>query len=156
MDSLPLTTRGRVETWLYTRCSKFGTPFGVGLLTDNTGNQHTFLVDGRDVNLDLCPHLPGCDIKTTPTEKGLRMSPLTHQPEALVSELMEKLEQGLDPDAPRAPELVEDTDPPAHPADDEINPSVPVIGELIAYCAKVAMERGLPMAGWAFIPPTPG
>ena len=58
--------------------------------------------------------------------------------------------------AERTKEMVEDPDPPEHPAIGIDNPMVPVIGELISYVAKVSMENGLPAAGWAFVPPGPG
>jgi len=155
-EQLPLDQRIRVDAWLYTRCSQYGTPYGVGIGTVKSGKQFPFLVDGRDVDLDHGPYLVGSDIEVQPTEKGLRMKPITHQPKSLVEELVQRLEVGPDPDSVRAPELEEDPNPPAHPAADEVNPAVPVLGELIAYTAKVSLERGLPMALMACIPPGPG
>ena len=69
---------------------------------------------------------------------------------------MARLEKGHDPDKERVPELVEEPEPPQHPATGTDGAMVPVIGELISYVAKVSMENGLPAAGWAFIPPGPG
>ena len=154
--SLPLFESGRYERTIYTRCSQYGTPFGVGICTGPNGEEHTFLADSREIDLDLLQHLEGQDVRFSVTEKGLRLKPLAQQPDELVSTLMENLERGPDPDRAQPPELVEDPDPPAHPAEGELNPMVPVIGKLIAYTAKVALERSLPMAGWAFVPPGAG
>jgi len=155
-ERLPLITHGRYEATLYTRCSMYGTPFAVGLVTGSDGNRYTVLTDSREFDLDHCGHIEGLDVKVTPTEKGLRMKPLTHQSDEFHAELMARLEKGPDPDKGRIPELVEEPEPPEHPAAGTDGAMVPVIGELISYVAKVAMENGLPAAGWAFIPPGPG
>ena len=152
----PPVTRVRYDVTLYTRCSMYGTPYAVSLATDDNGTRHTVLTDGRVFDLDHVSYLEGLDVKVTPTEKGLQMKPLTHQSDHTVEELMARLENGPDPEKTRVPDLVEDSDPPTHPATDMEHPMAPVIGELIAYTAKVSMENGLPAAGWAFIPPGPG
>lgn len=151
--SLPLFESGRYERTIYTRCSQYGTPFGVGICIGPNGEEHTCLADSREIDLDLLEHLEGQDVRFAVTEKGLRLKPLAQQSDELVAVLIERLERGPNPDRVKPPELVEDSDPPTHPAEDELHPSIPVIGELIAYTAKVALERNLPMAGWAFIPP---
>ena len=151
-EHLPLFERGRYTATLYTRCSQYGTPYAVGLVTSDSGDRHTVLIDSREFNLDHCEHLEGLDVRLTPTEKGLRLKPLAQQPESFTELLVARLEKGPNPERPQTPELVEDSNPPAHPAADEPHPAVPVIGELIAYTAKVAVERNLPMAGWAFVP----
>ena len=153
---LPLVTRVRYDVTLYTRCSMYGTPYAVSLATADDGRRHTVLTDGRVFDLDHVSHLEGLDVKVTPTEKGLQMKPLSHQSDHTVEGLMARLEKGPDPEKTRVPDLVEDSDPPTHPATDMDQPMAPVIGELIAYTAKVSMENGLPAAGWAFIPPGPG
>ena len=152
----PLITHGRYEATLYTRCSQYGTPYAVGLVTGSDGNRYSVLTDGREFDLDHCGLIEGLDVKLTPTERGLRMSPEPHQSDEFHAELIARLEKGLDPEKGRVPELVEDSDPPVHPAAAMDSPMVPVIGELISYVAKVSMENGLPAAGWAFIPPGPG
>ena len=154
--SLPLFESGRYERTIYTRCSQYGTPYAVGLCKGPNGEEHTCLADSREIDLDYLQHLENKDVRFAVTEKGLRVKPLAQQSDELISALIESLERGPDLDRAQPPELVEDSDPPAHPAEDELNPMVPVIGELIAYTAKVALERNLPMAGWAFIPPGVG
>ena len=94
----------------------------------------------------------GTYTRLNPTDRGLRLKPLSQQSDELVVGLHESLEKGPDPNRTEVPELVEDPIPPANPAADEINLSIPVIGELIEYTSKVAVERKLPMAGWAFVP----
>ena len=153
---LSLITRGRYEATLYFRDSMYGTPYAVGLMTGDDGTRHTVLTDSRVFDLNHVSYLDGLDVKVTPTEKGLQMKPLAHQSDHTVEELMARLEKGPDPEKTRAPDLVEDSDPPTHPATDMDHPMAPVIGELIAYTAKVSMENGLPAAGWAFIPHGPG
>ena len=154
--NLPLITRGRYENTLYFRDSMYGTPYAVGLMTDDEGISHTVLTDGRTFDLDHLSYLKGLDVKVTPTERGLKMQPLEHQPDQTTSELIDRLEKGTGHVQSRPPELLEDLNPPKHPAADFDNPMVPVIGELISYVAKVSMENSLPAAGWAFIPPGPG
>jgi len=150
----PTFERGRYERTIYVRQSPHGTPYAVGICSNlSNGRQHTALVDSRQFNLDYLEYLEGEDALFTPTEKGLRLKPLTHQPDDLVARLIERLEQGPDPERARPPELVEDSNPPANPADDEINPVVPVVGEIISYVAKVSLENDLPAAGWCFLPP---
>ena len=153
---LSLITRGRYEATLYFRDSMYGTPYAVGLMTGDDGTRHTVLTDSRVFDLDHLSYLEGLDVKVMPTEKGLKMQPLDHQPDQTAGELIARLEKGPSPEKTRPPELVEDPDPPEHPAIGIDNPMVPVIGELISYVAKVSMENGLPAAGWAFIPPGPG
>ena len=154
--NLSLITRGRYEATLYFRDSMYGTPYAVGLMTGNDGTRHTVLTDSRVFDLDHLSYLEGLDVKVTPTEKGLKMKPLEHQPDQTAGELIARLEKGPSHGKPRPPELVEDPDPPEHPANGIENPLVPVIGEIITYVAKVSMERRLPAACWAFIPPGPG
>ena len=151
-ENLPLFEKGRYEATLYTRCSMYGTPYAVGLVSADSGQRHTVLIDSREFNLDHCSYLEGLDVGLIPTEKGLRLKPLAQQPESFTHTLLQRLEEGPKPERTRTPELIEDSNPPNHPAKNEVHPAVPVLGELISYTAKVALEQNLPMAGWAFIP----
>ena len=143
----------RFDRLLYVRCPIRGTPYGVAVVTLPSGGESTVLACGKIHNLDHLTHLEGCDVRVWPSENGLKLRPLSDQPEQTVSRFIESLELGPDPEQARAPEVVEDPEPPAHPAAEDSNPLVPVLGELISYVGRVAVTEGVPAAGWAFIPP---
>ena len=117
-----------------------------------SGRESTVLACGKIHNLDHLAQLEGCDVNVRPTENGLKLKPLDQQPEETVHRFSESLASGPEPDAAKAPELLVDSDPPAHPAEQDENPAVPVLGELISYVAGVAIAEEIPVAGWAFIP----
>ena len=149
---LDLDQKVRYERTLYVRCPISKTPYGVGVVTLRSGKESTVLACGKIHNLDQLPHYEGCDVNVWPTENGLKLKPLDQQPEETVNRFIESLEQGPDPEKAKAPELIEDSAPPAHPAAQDEHPAVPVLGELISYVARVAMAEGIPAAGWTFVP----
>ena len=154
MTKLPLATRVRLERVLYTRDPISGTPYGVTLVKLPDGSESTMLACGKVHNLDHLQYLAGLDVNVWPTCNGLKLKPLDQQPDETIQEMITRLEAGPNPERVRAPELIEDEDPPEHPAANLDHPAVPVIGEMIAYVARVSMKEGIPAAGWAFIPVT--
>ena len=72
----------------------YGTPYAVGLMTGDDGTRHTVLTDSRVFDLDHLSYLEGLDVKVMPTEKGLKMQPLDHQPDQTAGELIARLEKG--------------------------------------------------------------
>ena len=152
--TLPLFEKARFEVKLYTRTSPHGDPYSVGLVTDNNGNRHSILIDGKEFDLDKVEYLVGLDVRVQPTERGVRLRPLEQQPEALVNALIERLEKGLDPNRSRAPEFVDEPKPQLNKEskDDQRLSIVPALRELICWVGKECEERQLAGAGWVFFP----
>ena len=150
----PLASEVRFDKHLFTRCPLTGTPYAVALVTLPSGEQTTLLACGKIHNLDDLPLYQGCDVSVWPTESGYKLKPLDQQPERTFEVIIERKQTGEIPDQAKAPDLVEDADPPVHPAAQDENPMVPVLGELVSYVARTAMAEGIPAAGWCFVPPS--
>ena len=152
--TLPLFEKARFEVNLYTKISPHGTPYAVGLVSDNNGNRHSILIDAKEFDLDKVEYLCGLDVLVKPTERGIRLRPLDEQPEALVNALIERLEKGLEPNRTRAPELVEESTPQktSQAKENQKLSIVPALHELITWVAKESEERHLASAQWVFFP----
>lgn len=150
--ALALATHVHILKSLGVRCPETGDAYGLCLVRCPDGTETTVLACATKFNLDYLKHLEGLEVNVIPTSGGLKLRPLNEQPEATVSQMIERLEAGdALPDQAKGPEPVESESPVHQLADNRILP-ITALSELIATTAEIAVKRGIPMAVWACLP----
>lgn len=144
MEPLTFSTQSRLDGVLYTRETTRGTPYAVGLATDNEGRRHTILAAGEDIDPDHFRLLEGQDLALRVTENGVRVRPIAEQPPGVQNHLIAMLEREEPP--------VEDRNDPPEARHGEHGTPLPRLTELAMTVAQQAAELGLPTAMWVHLP----
>lgn len=160
MEALNFSTRSRLDTVLYVRESPRGTPFAVGMATDNEGRRHTVLAAGEEIDPDHFRLLEGQDLALRVTENGVRVRPISEQPPAVQNHLIAMLERGEGQLASATPiPHIKASAPVPSPQGSpeathgEHGTPLPKLAELASVVAERAAELGLPTAMWVHLPP---
>lgn len=159
MATLNFSTRSRLNRVLYTRESPQGTPYAVGLATDNEGREHTVLAcSKRFGDLDHLRLLEGEDLDLVMTENGLQVKPLGQQPHRVQERLIAALEAGEGQRASEKP-IPHVDQPLPKPKEEEglaehaqHKTGLPNLCELATTVANLASELGLATAMWVHLP----
>ena len=144
-----LITRGVVEKRCFFSESPAGDPFGVVVVRDASGATHPALGCGKEFPLDFISLTVGHEVRLTPTEKGLRLSPWAQQPDELQEAVIARMEAGETLAEESHAPFVE---PPEAPSSDPLATVVPHLHELISAAGKAAQEHGMACGGWLFLP----
>ena len=156
--SLPLFESAKFVVNLYTKNSPSNgkNPYAVGLV-EKDGCRHPALIPGEEFDLSKVEHLVGLTVSLRPTERGLRLKPLSQQPETLVETLTERLANK--PDLNIEPEQVI-VDKNSNGSDfksrgDSGLSVMPTLRSLISNVAEQCQRHQLAAAAWLFLPASP-
>ena len=156
--SLPLFETAKLVVNLYTKNSPSNgkSPYAVALV-ERDGCRHPALIPGEEFDLSKVEHLVGLTVSLRPTERGLRLKPLSQQPETLVETLTERLSNKADLNLESDHIIVDknSNDSNLETRGDSGLSVMPTLRSLISNVAEQCQKHQLAAAAWLFLPATP-